>query len=142
MIAGCSLMALGVEAFVGFGFAFNPGWANGWPLGFTIYSVWSAGMSFLFFLLLSTTAVGMGAATMAACSYFGIGHRHGRAAYAVWLACSFVLALVASLWVFSEIYATTLEMWPNGYNPGGLSQNGCLTKPLQWTAAPCAGSPG
>ena len=48
-VAGCSFLALAGELFVGCGFAFNPGWANGWPFGLTIHSVWSAGMSFLLF---------------------------------------------------------------------------------------------
>jgi hypothetical protein len=116
-IAGRSLLALAGEVVISFPFAFNPGWANGWPLGLTIYSVWPAGMSFVFFLLLLTTAVGMGAVIGAACSYFGVDQRRGRSIFVVWLACSFVLAFLASLWAFREIQASTLEMWPNGYNP-------------------------
>ncbi len=116
-IAGWSLLALASEVFVSFGFAFNPGWANAWPFGFTIYNVWSTGMSIVFFLLLVTAAVGTGAVTGAVCSHFGVGLRHGRAVFAGWLVCSCVLALMASIWAFREIYASTLEMWPNGYNP-------------------------
>jgi len=114
-VAGCSFLALAGELFVGCGFAFNPGWANGWPFGLTIHSVWSAGMSFLLFLILMTAAAGIGAIVGATYSCFGVGFRHGRAVYVGWLVCCCVLALAASLWAFREIYASTLEMWPNGY---------------------------
>jgi hypothetical protein len=116
-VARWSLLALAGELFFGFGLAFNPGWANGWPFGLTIHSVFSAGMSLLLFLILVTAAALIGAIVGAACSYFGAGLRRGRAVYAGWLVCCCVLALVASLWAFREIYASTLEMWPNGYNP-------------------------
>jgi hypothetical protein len=116
-IAQRSLLALACEVFFGFGFAFNPGWANGWPFGLTIYSVWSTGMSVLFSLLLITASVGLGAITGAVCSSFGIGIRSGRAVYAVWLACNCAPALAGGLWAFRRIYASTLQMWPNGYNP-------------------------
>lgn len=116
-IAGWSLVALVGEVFGSFGFAFNPGWANAWPFGLSIYTVWSTGMSSVFFGILVTVAVGTGAVTGAVCSYFGVGLRHGRAVFAGWVACSSILALVASIWTFRAIYASTLEMWPTGYNP-------------------------
>ncbi len=117
-IARWSVIALAAETFVGFALAFSPGWANDWPFDLTIHTVWSTGMSILFFLLLTTSAAGAGAATMAICSHFGLGNRFNWAAFAVWLACSFVLAMVATLWAFEGIYESTGEMWPNGYNSG------------------------
>ncbi len=116
-IARWSLMVFGGEVFFGFGLAFNPGWANGWPFGLTIDSVWSTGMSFLFFLMLMTAAIGLGAIAGATCARFGVGLRRGRAVYAAWLVCFGVLASVASLWAFKVIRASMLEMWPNGSNP-------------------------
>ena len=56
-----AVVSLGGEAFLGFTLAFAPGWANDWPLGLTIYSVWSTGMSVMCFLLLMTAAIAMGA---------------------------------------------------------------------------------
>ena len=116
-MARWSLLALVGEVFFGFGFAFNPGWANGWPFGLTIYTVWSTGMSVLFSLLVITAAAGVGAIAGAACSYLGAGLRHGRTVYAAWLACSGALALVAGFWAFGQVYDSTWKMWPNGYNP-------------------------
>jgi hypothetical protein len=115
-IAGKSLAALPIVAFFGFPLAFSPGWANGWPFGLTIYSVWSAGMSVLYFLLLMTGGVGLGALVCAGWSYFG-GPRSSKVVYAGWLVCCCVLATLLSLRTFGEIYASTLKMWPNGYNP-------------------------
>ena len=60
-IARQSLLVLAVEICAGFGLGFNPGWANGWPFGLTIYSVWSTAMGALFCLLVLTVAVGVGA---------------------------------------------------------------------------------
>ncbi len=116
-IAGRSLAVLAGLLFFGFGLAFNPGWANSWPFGLPIYSVWSAGMSILFLLLFMTVAAGLGAVAGVVCSSFGVGLRRGRAIYAGWLAGSCALAVFASLWAFRRLYATSLEMWPNGYNP-------------------------
>jgi hypothetical protein len=116
-IARWSLLALAGELCAGFGLGFNPGWANRWPFGLTIYSVWSAAMSAVFCLLLITAAAGIGALAGAACSYFDVGLHHGRVVYAGWLACCGALALVAGLWAFREVYASTCEMWPNGYHP-------------------------
>ncbi len=116
-IAEWSLCALACEVGFGFSLGFNPGWANGWPLGLTINSIWSVSMSVLFFLLLMTAAVGLGAIIGAACSHYSVGLRHGGAVYTTWLVCACFLALLASHLAFREVYASTLEMWPNGYNP-------------------------
>src|SRR5262245_3452104 len=105
-IARRSLLALGGEGCAGFGLAFNPGWANGWPFGFTISSFWSTAMSFLFCLLVITMAAWAGAVVAAVCFYFGVGLRRGPVVYAGWLACSGALSLVAGLWAFREIYAS------------------------------------
>ena len=110
-------LALAVEMGFGFPLAFSPGWANGWPFGLTVYSVWAAGMSILFSVLLVTAAAGVGAVAGAACCAFGVGRRRGWAAYKSWLACSSTLALVGGLWAFGQVCASALEMWPNGYNP-------------------------
>jgi hypothetical protein len=77
-IARAALMALLSGLFLGFGLAFNPVWANGWPFGLSIYAVWSTWMSLVFFLLLFTTAVAIGAATGAMCAHFDSGPRRGR----------------------------------------------------------------
>ena len=122
-LAACSFMALAGAMCCGCPFWFSPGWANGWPFGLTIYFVWSAGMSFIVFILLMTAAAGIGAIAVATYADFGGGARPGRAFYTGFLACCCVLALAASRWAFREIYASTLKMWPNGYGvPTGSKQ--------------------
>ncbi len=117
VVACWSFVAVMGELCFGFGFAFNPGWANRWPFGLKIHSVWSTWMSLHFFLLLMTAAIGVGAVPCAAISFFDFGRRHSRRVYTVWLIISTVAAAVGSLWAFWRIYASALEMWPNGYNP-------------------------
>jgi|GEM_PF-5584778 len=112
-----SSSALACEAFFGFGLAFNPGWANGWPFGLTIHMVWPAGMSLLFFLLAMTAAVDLGAIVGATCSRNGVGLHRGRAAFITWLIGSGVVAMFASVWILKVISAQALEEWPNGYGP-------------------------
>lgn len=116
-IAGWSFGTFAGLIFLGFGPAYSPGWANGWPFGLSIQFVWSAGMTVLFSLLLMTAAAGAGAVVGAVCAYCGVGLRHGRAIYAGWLVLCCALALFASLWAFREVHASTWELWPNGYNP-------------------------
>lgn len=116
-IAGWSLLVLEGEGFLGLVLAFSPGWANGWPFRLTIHPVWSTGMSVLLFLLLVTAGVGIGAVACAGCQRFGIGPRRARVLYMIWLACSAILAALASHWAFGVIHASTREMWPDGYNP-------------------------
>lgn len=120
IVAG-AILALGPELFLGFALAFSPGWANCWPLGLTVHTVWAAGMSVVFFLLLMTAAVGSGAVFGAVCCDFGVSRRRVLVAYIAWLACSLVLALLLCCWGFSGVYASALEMWPGGYHPGGVN---------------------
>ncbi len=116
-IAVCSLLVMGAEVYLGFGLAFNPGWANGWPNGLSIHSVWSTGMTILFLLFLFTTAVGLGAILCAGLARSGVSLWKCRAIYLGWLVASGVLAWWADHWVYGEVYASTLTMWQNGYNP-------------------------
>lgn len=116
-IAVCSLLAIGGEAFLSFGLAFSPGWANGWPNGLSIHSVWSTGMTILFVLFLCTAAVGLGAILCAGLARSGVSLLRCRASYLGWLVASGVFAWWAGHWAYDVVYASTLTMWPNGYNP-------------------------
>lgn len=109
------LCALGAELFFGSSFGFNPGWANGWPLGLTFYVVWSAGMSALFFLIAMTVLALVGTAVRAAVSCFGV--RPGPGFSKRWLLASLILTIVSTTWVFFELYASARAEFPGGYNP-------------------------
>jgi hypothetical protein len=114
---GACLACVG-EIWFGFGLWFAPGWANGWPGGLSIHTVWSGGMAALLFLMLLTLAVGAGAVIGSLCTTSERVPRRGLLLYAAWLAAGAALALMLSCWAFKAIYASTLAMWPNGYNPG------------------------
>ncbi len=107
-----AIAAFASEAWVGFSLWFAPGWANGWPGGLRIHTVWSTGMAGLLFLLTLTLAVGVGAAVGYLCIRFEVGHRWGHRVFAAWLIAATVLAFAMSYVAFAKIYASTLEMWP------------------------------
>lgn len=113
-----AIYALGCELFVSFGLCFAPGWANEWPFGLSIYTVWPAGMATLLFAFLMTVAVGFGAefAPMA------VNPRTAKRLFRRWLLCAAVVALALSGWAFVELRAETLRMFPNGYNPRAAAQ--------------------
>jgi hypothetical protein len=110
-----ALIALALEVFGGFPLWFAPGWANGWPFGLTIHTVWSGGMAFLFSAVLLTMAVCTGAAVGFFCSHRGIGLRHGKPVFAFWIVLIAALAIPIGLWNCRDFYEDTLEMWPKGY---------------------------
>jgi hypothetical protein len=112
-----AVVAFFFEAFIGFGLYFAPGWANGWPFGLTIHVVWSSGMTVLLFLLTVTLAVAIGAAVGLCCSWFKAGRRESRRAFALWLVGATATAFAISYLAYGVIFASTWEMWPNGYNP-------------------------
>ncbi len=114
-IAGISFAAMGSCMYVGCGLGFAPGWANGWPGGLTIYTVWSTGISILLFVILVSGMTAIGATAGGICSKQGIGLRHGRSFFVAWLVISTALALAASFRAFQSVYASTLAMWPRGY---------------------------
>jgi hypothetical protein len=43
--------------------------------------------------------------------------RHTGELFLIWMAIWTLLSMATSSWAFRQIYAQTLEMWPNGY-PG------------------------
>jgi hypothetical protein len=106
---------VGCELCFGFSLWFAPGWANGWPFGLTIHVVWSVGMALLLFLVLVTTAAGLGAAVGWVGSQHVVGLRHGRKVYVAWLFLAAAAALALALETYQRTHATTLRMWPNGY---------------------------
>ncbi|HEX8201487.1 MAG TPA: hypothetical protein VF590_13460 [Isosphaeraceae bacterium] len=116
-----SLAAFAGGAWLGFSLGFAPGWANGWPLGLTIHSVWSTGMAVLLFWLSLTSSASLGAAIGSLCAPTVVGRRWGRPAYVAWLVVAAGASLVLSCRAFQGIYASTFEMWPQGYHPGGLN---------------------
>lgn len=116
-IALLSFAALGAELIFGFGLAFNPGWANEWPLGLTIYLVFSAGMSCLFFVLLVTFALMLGALAGVAFSRRETDFRRVKAGIIAWILCSCAMAILAGVWAFTKIYDSALREWPKGYHP-------------------------
>lgn len=115
-IAGCSFLALWCEFALSVVLTFAPGWANEWPFGLSIYSVWSAGTSVLYFLLQMTSAVWLGAIIGAAGVWSDVGVRNGKKIFAYFLVVFVILAALRSWITFPEIYSTAIRMWPNGYN--------------------------
>ncbi|TXT17923.1 MAG: hypothetical protein FD138_4507 [Planctomycetota bacterium] len=107
-----AIVAFASEAWVGSYLWFAPGWANGWPGGLTIHTVWSTGMAGLLFLLTLTLAVGVGAAVGSLCNRSEVGYRWGQRIFAAWLVAATILAFAMSYVAFAKIYASTLEMWP------------------------------
>jgi hypothetical protein len=112
-----SCAAVGAEAGASFPFFFAPGWANGWPCGLTIYRVWSTWLSITLFVMLMTAGVGVASLISFLACIFPGGRRHAGKVLAILIAIWAILSVTTCSWVFSEIYASTLEMWPNGY-PG------------------------
>jgi hypothetical protein len=110
-------LALGFEALGTFGFFFAPGWANGWPGGLTIYQVWSAWLTVTFFVMLITVGVGVGCLISLLACVFPVARRHSGYVFGTWMVLWAVLSVATSSWAYAKIYASTLEMWPNGY-PG------------------------
>jgi hypothetical protein len=106
-----------LECGLGFSLFFAPGWANGWPGGLSIHTVWSSVMTAFLLLFLMTLAVGVGAAVGSLCAWRGVGTRYGPWLYAAWLVASAAAALTLSCRIYKDIYASTLDMWPGGYPP-------------------------
>jgi hypothetical protein len=98
-----------------FPFFFAPGWANGWPGGLTIHRVWSTWLTITFFVMLMTIGIGFGSLTSLLACAFPAGRRHSGDVLRTWMVIWTVLAVATCWWAFRGIYASTLEMWPNGY---------------------------
>jgi hypothetical protein len=107
----------GAEVVGSFGFFFAPGWANGWPAGLSIYQVWSTWLTLVLFVMLITIGVALGSLVSLCCSLLPRGRRHAGNLLVSWMVIWAILTAVICAWAFREIYAATLEMWPNGY-PG------------------------
>jgi hypothetical protein len=112
-----ALLALGFECVASFPFFFAPGWANGWPGGFTIYEVWSTWLTVTLFVMLITSGVGLGSLVSLFCCVVPRGRRHASVVFSIWTGVWTLLSATACALAFRGIYASTLEMWPNGY-PG------------------------
>lgn len=112
---GGAVAALWLEGAVGFGLAFSPGWANGWPGGLSVHVVWAAGMSLLVGLVAWTLAVALGLAIAAIGSRRGLNRRVVLVGLLAWLVLAMVPAWLAGAWAYGRVYASALEMWPGGY---------------------------
>lgn len=112
-----TLPALLLEAWLGFALWFAPGWANGWPFGLTIHTVWSAGMAAIASVMLMTLAAGVGAAACSLLLRHDVEPRHLRRAYRAWLVVWSVAVAIVGILAYRDMYAETLDMWPGGYNP-------------------------
>jgi hypothetical protein len=119
MVALGALYALGVECCVGFSLGFAPGWANGWPGGLSIYRVWSGVMTGIVVAIELTVGFGLGALTSFLLCRFPPGRRYAGFVFGVWLVACTGLTVLACSWMYRGIYASTLEMWPDGYPGGG-----------------------
>jgi hypothetical protein len=115
MLALGALAALGAEFYVGFALGFAPGWANGWPGGLSIYRVWSAGITAVLFAIMVTGGLGLGALICLLLCRFPKGRRHTWLVFTIWLMACTALAMLNCSWCYREVYASALEMWPNGY---------------------------
>jgi hypothetical protein len=100
-----------------FPFFFAPGWANGWPGGLTIYRVWSTWLTITLFVMLMTVGIGAGSLISLLACISPRGRPHAGKVLSTWMVIWAMLCVAFCAWAFSEIYASTLEMWPNGY-PG------------------------
>ena len=109
--------ALPIEVFLAFPFCFSPGWANGWPFGLTIHTVWSSVMASLISLMFMTVMIGLGGAIGSIWLRHPSGLRYAERAFVAWLALGTLSALIIGWRAYRLLYADTLEMWPNGYNP-------------------------
>jgi hypothetical protein len=103
-----------------FPFFFAPGWANGWPGGFTIYVVWPAFMTAVFAVMGMTVGIGIGA-FVGLLLGAALGEPRTQRLFLIWVVTWALLVAIGSPWVYREIYGSTLEMWPNGY-PGGAGE--------------------
>jgi hypothetical protein len=112
-----ALLALGAEILSGFPFFFAPGWANDWPGGLTIYRVWSTWLTATLFIMLMTSGIAIGSVICLPISALPGGRRYAGITLVVWIGLWSLLSVVVCLKAFPEVYASTLEMWPNGY-PG------------------------
>jgi hypothetical protein len=107
--------ALAAELVIGFPFAFSPGWANGWPCGLTIHRVWSAGMTAYLFVLMITVGMGAGATITSLLRLLPPVRRRSESFFRAWLMLWTALTAVACTMAYRDAYASTLEMWPDGY---------------------------
>jgi hypothetical protein len=114
-IALVSLMAVPSELAVRFGLWFSPGWANFG--GTSIQVIWPIGLSVLFFLILMTAAVGIGAAAVAIDTWRRHEHSSRLLGFAMWLAAATVLALMATATYYADLRSSAMTLFPNGYNP-------------------------
>ncbi len=105
---------LGGEALGTFGFFFAPGWANGWP-GLTIYQVWSTWLTITLFIMLMTIGVAVGCLIGILAGIFPVTRRCSGSVFGIWMVFWAILSVTTSFWAYRGIYASTLEMWPNGY---------------------------
>ncbi len=93
---------------------FSPGWANGW--GFIRFqTVLSVVVTAWISLVAMTAAVGAGAIVGFICALLGLGTKHGRRVYRIWLWVAAMAILCFSIPIFRHIYALTMEAFPNGY---------------------------
>jgi hypothetical protein len=118
-LALAAFCALGAELILEFPFWFSPGWANGWPGGFTIHRVWSAGMTADLCIMMMTAGIGIGASIVRLLCLVPPARRWVGSIFFVWLVLWTVLTALIDTVAYREIYASTLEMWPNGYPDGG-----------------------
>jgi hypothetical protein len=116
MAALGALVMLGAELQVGVQLWFAPGWANGWPGGLSIHRVWSTGMTVIFFVIQMTIGIGLGALIGLFLCRSSPGRRFAGWVFGVWLFTCIALTVLTCAWAYREIYASTLAMWPNGYN--------------------------
>jgi hypothetical protein len=110
-------LVLVAEAVCSFPFFFAPGWANGWPGGLSIYKVWSTWLTITLLAMALTIGLGVGALASLSAWVFPTMRRHAGNVLVAWLVVWTAICVATCPWVFKEIYASTLEMWPNGY-PG------------------------
>ena len=111
-------LALAAETVVGFPLFFAPGWANGWPGGLSIYRVWSTWLSITIFVMLMTIGLGAGSVIGLLAWLFPPVRRQTGKVLAAWMVIWAVLCVATCLSAYKEIYASTLDMWPNGYGAG------------------------
>ncbi|MFI5456808.1 MAG: hypothetical protein ACHRXM_15280 [Isosphaerales bacterium] len=113
-VAGLATFGLFVENIVGWFLFFSPGWANGWPSGWSFQTVLSVGMTGYILLQLMTAAVGVGAIVGLICIFLRVEEEYESLVYRRWLWFAVVFLCLGAC-IFWRVYVWVWEAFPDGY---------------------------
>jgi hypothetical protein len=116
-IGVASLLVIFTELAFECALSFSPGWANGWPGGLPISSVWAAGLSFLLFLVLMTAATGTSALILVVSGLRRLSERAKLRMFVFWELLAAIAVTPLVIGAFMALRESASKTWPNGYNP-------------------------